>query len=91
MIRRDFGLAVKNLPHLEELQHNQIGDQEFRATIQKSNPERMSFSENVKTNNTQLLMSLSGGAGVGKMMTTSAIYQQLLIYTKKKQAMTMKI
>ena len=81
-IGKDLGANVSGMPNLEELQHNQMGDQEFRETVQLLNPKQRTIFDYVSTaihNDTeQLLLFLSGGAGVGKTMTTRAIYQQLL-------------
>ena len=81
-IGKDLGANVSGIPNLEELQHNQMGDQEFRETVQLLNPKQRTIfdyvSNAIQNDTEQLLLFLSGGAGVGKTMTTRAIYQQLL-------------
>ena len=83
----DMGIFDKEMPRLEELQHNEMADQEFRAAIQRLNAEQRTIAdfitESVQTSEKQLMIFLSGGGGVGKTLTTKAIYQQLLkIYNR---------
>ena len=81
-IGQDMDINIMTMPNLEELQHNRMGDQEFRETVQMLNPEQKIIFDyintHIQTNTGQLQLFLSGGAGVGKTLSTKAIYQQLL-------------
>ena len=80
-IGKDLDVQQKTLA-LESLQHNQIGSRDFRENVQRLNPEQRAFFDYIngclQRDCNQLLLFLSGGAGVGKTLTTNTIYQQLL-------------
>ena len=74
-----------NLPSLqtEQLQNaNEMDDLEYRQKMQQLNAQQKYFHDmvmqHITTTDQPLHLFLSGGAGVGKTMTTKLIYQSIL-------------
>ena len=87
-----FDLAADlNLPTIqsERFQNaNELDDNDYRKQMRQLNVQQKRFHDmvmhHITTSQTPLHLFLSGGAGVGKTMTTKVLYQSILKYENSK-------
>lgn len=77
----------------EEVLKKRVSDEDFRKMAQSLNKKQMEFYhilKKVKTSNDQLMLFLSGGAGVSKTGLTECIHQALILYLNRKDCICIK-
>lgn len=83
-IGQDLGVSRKQLDDDFTLPLNEMNDDDYRKHVQSLNLKQKEFFYHVlhwlKTKEEPIYAFLSGGAGVGKSVVTSALYQALLKY-----------
>lgn len=85
----DLGITRKQV-EINDLVFNTMNDEEYRKLTCELNVKQKQFfyhiSHSVKTDQLPLYCFLSGGAGVGKSVLTTCLYQSIVRYFSKKLA-----